>query len=67
MGGTLAKIYNWSPGAGGLSRKDGGAVVQGLLIVPRNSSGKLSTALPDYPYPGGLGDESPNVAPVPEN
>ena len=40
---------------------------QGLLIVPRNSSGKLSAALSDYPNPGGLGDESPNVAPVPEN
>ena len=38
-----------------------------FLIVPRNPSGKLSAALPDYPNSGGLGDESPNVAPVPEN
>ena len=29
--------------------------------------GKLSAALSDYPNPGGLGDESPNVAAVPEN
>ena len=40
---------------------------QGLLILPRNSYGKLSAALSDYPNSGGLGDESPNVAAVPEN
>jgi hypothetical protein len=39
---------------------------QRVLIVPRDSSGNLVVLLSDYPNSGGLGDESPNVAPVPE-
>ena len=50
-----------------LSRNSWPTPAQGLLIVPRNSSGKLSDVLSDYLNPGGLGDSSPNVAPVPEN
>ena len=42
-------------------------IPKGLSIVPRSPPASSVVSLPDYPNLGGLGDESPNGAPYPEN